>query len=284
MDKCYLCGIEAGQTLLQEGIHKKFGIVKVCRKCFHKEKIPIIEKKDVNMNEVNTRLTVRERLSRMAHIDMEKHESRKIKPAQEDVHLKDLVEQNFKKEVEIGPKHFDDLVDNFNWIIMRKRRAMKLTRSELAEKIKEQQIVIEALEGGSLPRDYLSLVKKVENYLGVRLLKRTDEVKPEEIAVESKVPSGILIEDLKNKTTERKNWFFGRKKKEDIFENANYEETLEPEDIDLEKIQEISGVPEDKVNDFAASENKESDGLETSEKNLDELTDDEINDLIWGKK
>jgi ribosome-binding protein aMBF1 (putative translation factor) len=268
MDKCYLCGIEDGQTLLHEGIHKKFGIVKVCRKCFHRDKIPLIEKKDINLEEINTRESVRERLSRMAHVDVKKQSVREIKPVQEDVHLQDLVEKNFKKEIEEGPRTFDDLVDHFNWVIMRKRRAMKLTRTAFADAIKEQPIVVEALEEGSLPRNYVPLIKKVENYLGVKLLKRIAPIQPEEFANESKVPSGILIEDLKDKTSEKRNWFFGRKKIEEE------DEKIDPDKLDLKKIEEISGVPE----------KKETDGLEISEKALDELSDDEINDLIWGKK
>ncbi|HKL23515.1 MAG TPA: hypothetical protein VJ895_02070 [Candidatus Nanoarchaeia archaeon] len=268
MDKCYLCGIEDGQTLLHEGIHKKFGIVKVCRKCFHRDKIPLIEKKEINLEEINTRESVRERLSRMAHVDVKKQNVQDIKPVKENVHLQDLVEKNFKKDIEEGPRSFDDLVDHFNWVIMRKRRSRKLTRTALAEAIKEQPIVVEALEEGNLPRNYIPLIKKVENYLGVKLFKRVSSISPEEFANESKVPSGILIEDLKDKTSERRNWFFGRKKSEEE------DETIDPEKIDLKKVEEISGKPE----------KKKGENLETSEKSLDELSDDEINDLIWGKK
>lgn len=254
MDKCYLCGVESVYALLHEGIHKKFGIVKVCHKCYDKGKIPLIEKKEIDMNEINKRLSVRERLSRMAHVDVKKEEVKEIKPSQNDVHLKDLVEENFKKELEIGPKHFDDLVDNFNWVVMRKRRIMKLTRAELAKAVMEQPIVIESLEGGNLPRDYVALIKKIENYLGIRLLKKTSEIKPEEIIVESKVPSGILISDLKEKTEERKSWLFGKQKKEELY---NEDEVLEPEEVEEKEV---------------------------SDKSLDELSDEEINDLIWGRK
>jgi ribosome-binding protein aMBF1 (putative translation factor) len=269
MDKCYLCGIEDGKTLLYEGIHKKFGIVKVCRKCYHRDKIPLIQKKDLNIDEIDRQESVRERLSRMAHVNVFKKETRKIEPTQEDIHLQNLIEKNVRKEIEEGPKTFDDLVNHFNWVIMRKRRSMKLTRTAFADAIKEQPIVIEALEEGNLPKNYVPLIKKVENYLGVKLLKRVAPIQPEEFVNESKVPSGTLIEDLKNKTPERKNWFFGKKKTEEVEEGV-----LNPEEISLEKIEEISGKPEKK-------ENK---NLETSKKSLNELNGDEINDLIWGKK
>ena len=254
MDKCYLCGVESVHALLHEGIHKKFGIVHVCHKCYSKDKMPLIEKKEIDMNEINKRGSVRERLSRMANVDMKKEEVKKIKPSQDDVNLKDLIEKNFKKEIEIGPQYFDNLVDNFNWVVMRKRRIMKLTRGELADAVMEQPLVIEALEGGNLPKDYSILIKKIENYLGIRLLKKNGEVKPEEIMVESKIPSGILISDLKKKTEEKKSWLFGRQKKEELY---NEEEILEPEEVEEEKIEN---------------------------KSLDELSDEEINDLIWGRK
>ncbi len=261
MAKCYLCGIESGEVLLYEGIHKKFGIVNICNKCYAKNIIPLIEKKEINMDEINKRVSVRERLSRMAHVDVKREEVKEIKISNDDVHLKDLVEKNFKKDIEIGPRHFNDLVDNFNWVVMRKRRNMKLTRSELADAVMEQPIVIESLEGGNLPKDYVLLIKKIENYLGIRLLKKSGEVKPEEILVESRIPSGILIEDLKKKTEEKKRWLFGRQKKEELH---NEEEVLEPE---------------------ASIENNETPQEENLEnKSLDELSDEEINDLIWGKK
>lgn len=254
MAKCYLCGLDSTEVLLHEGIHKKFGIVNICHKCYAKNIIPLIEKKNVNMDEINKRVSVRERLSRMAHVDVKREEVKEIKPSQEDVHLKDLIEKNFKKEIEVAPKHFDDLVDNFNWVVMRKRRTMKLTRSELADAVMEPPIVIEALEGGNLPQDYVTLIKKIENYLGIRLLKKNSGIKPEEILVESRIPSGILIEDLKKKTEEKKGWLFKRQKKEELY---GEEEVVEPEEVEEKDV---------------------------SEKSLGELSDDEINDLIWGRK
>jgi hypothetical protein len=167
--------------------------------------------------------------------------------------------------LEIGPKHFDDLVDNFNWVIMRKRRVMKLTRTELANAVMEPPIVIESLEGGSLPRDYVALIKKIENYLGIRLLKRTEEIKPEEIIVESRVPSGILISEIKKKTEEKKNWLFGRHNKEELY----------GDDLDSKEVKE--DFEESKSFDYFEKENVEN-------KPLDQLSDDDINDLIWGRK
>jgi hypothetical protein len=147
---------------------------------------------------------------------------------------------------------------------------MKLTRTAFANAIKEQPIVVEALEEGNLPKNYVPLIKKVENYLGIRLLKRVAPIQPEEFANESRVPSGILIEDLKNKTPEKRNWFFGKKKLEEDEKKEN-EKILDSEKINLKKVEEIP-------------EKKEENELESSEKTLDELSDDEINDLIWGRK
>ena len=158
MIECSLCGISVGSSEVYKGIHKERGVVNICHKCYLKKRVPLIEKKEIDWNEVDKRGTVRDRLSRMAKVNVEKTRiatKRFEKP--EDVELKDIVEKSVRKEVEIGPRSYDDLVDNFNWAIMRKRRSKKMSRSELAQEVKESPIIIESLEKGVLPRDYILL-------------------------------------------------------------------------------------------------------------------------------
>lgn len=262
MNKCYLCGITEEETFLYKGIHKEIGFVGVCRKCYFKDRMPLIEDKEVDWEKVNKRVTVRDRLTRMAKLEVvEKEEVKPVKINPEDIGLKNLVEKNVEKEISEGVKEPEDLIDNFHWVIMRKRRSMKLSRSELADKVLEQPVIIESLEKGVLPRDYILLVKKIENSLGVRLFKEKKRIiVPEELAVESKIPSGTLISELKENAKKRDLFFEDKKPSQD---------EINPEDINLEKIEEISGVPEEVP--------------KKEKKNLDELSDEDINDLIWGK-
>jgi len=128
MKECYLCGISEEKTFLYEGIHRVKGIVNVCRKCYFRDKIPLLDKKEVNIETINSRESVRDRLSKIAHVSVEKNvvfkEPKKFHQSYENIHLQDLVEKNFKKEVLAGIKSPPDLIDNFHWVIMRKRRSL----------------------------------------------------------------------------------------------------------------------------------------------------------------
>ena len=265
MNECYACGISEDKAVLYEGIHRSFGVVKVCRKCYFKEKLPLVEKKSVDLEEIQRRPTVRERLSAMAGLKVRKEDEvpKRHVFTPEDVGLKDIVDKNLKNSLEAGPKDNEDLIDNWNWVIMRKRRALKLSYSQLGEIIQEQPVILEALEKGKLPRGHIPLIKKLENYLQTRLFKDQKVVGSEGIMIESKVPSGMSIADLKEKTRERK-----RYEEERVFDD---QQDLNIKDFNLEKVKEITGEPEDSMK-------------KSKDKGLDELTDEEINDLIFGRK
>ena len=290
MGECYLCGVSEEKALLYEGIHKSHGIVKVCRKCYFKDRIPFIDKKELNLEKINTRESVRERLSKIARVKLEKKEEKRSSSNPEDVNLRELVEKNFKKEVTEGIKFPPDLIDNFNWIVMRKRRALKITKEKLALAVMVPAIAIESLEKGVLPKDYKPLIKKVEGYLRLNLFKES-EMDHQNIISESKIPTGILIEDLKKKA---------EKDKESYIDVAN---------LSLEKINEVYGVPaklevklenrekpkeekKEKKNGFVFKvrrffskkpEKNEWDGKKEELKNKKDLSDEEIKKLVWGK-
>ena len=274
MVECSLCGISGESRDFYKGIHKGVGIVTICPKCYRKERIPLIEKKEINWEEVDKKGTVRERLSRIANVNVDNTsiaERRFSSP--ENVKLNDLVEKGIKKEIEVGPRTYEDLIDNFNWAIMRKRRSKKISRTELAEELKESPIIIESLEKGVLPRDYVLLIKKIEDYLGLNLIKekKRERISSQRIISESKFPTGIKIADLKEKSKlERdvedkvlnevveENKQSGRTKGDELIEDS-----LSLEEINLDKIKEVVGEPLD---------------------DKEELSDEDIGDLIWGKK
>ncbi|PJE81725.1 hypothetical protein COU58_00900 [Candidatus Pacearchaeota archaeon CG10_big_fil_rev_8_21_14_0_10_32_42] len=279
MRECYLCGILEDKSVLYKGIHKSRGIVNVCRKCFFKDRIPLIDKKEENFVKINERESVRERLSRMAHVNVKKREEKKIPYHFEDVHLKDIVEKNFKKDV-VVTKNPPELIDNFHWVVMRKRRSLKLSKENLAESIKEPFIAIESLEKGILSKDYKLLIKKVEGFLGIILFKEKD-LDHNDIITESKVPTGILIEDLKKKA---------EKDKESYIDVSN---------ISLEKINEVYGIPkeqekkEEKKEEkkgfsvkrfFQNSSDKQEEFRKKEEfKDKKDIGDEDISKLVWGR-
>lgn len=261
MKECYLCGATENEAVLYEGIYKSSGIVHVCRKCYFKEKIPLIQKKEVGNESINSRESVRERLSRMAHVSVPRHEEKKISPGEVDIHLKDLIEKNFKKEVIPSTNKPEDLVDNFNWIIMRKRRSMKISKEKLAEVLYEPLIAIESLEKGVLPRDYKPLIKKIEGYLGINLSKSGRSLDHSDIIAESKVPTGILVSEMRKKAEEKK------------------EEYLDASNLSLDKINEVYGIPEEET----IREEERGKVPEKKGHDKEELTDEDISDLVWGR-
>ena len=280
MKECYLCGVSEEKALLYEGIHKSYGIVGVCRKCYFKDKFPLVEKKSVNPEDVASRGSVRERLMKMAHVRLEKAPEKRMAPSFENITLRDIVEKNFKKEAIMPPKPPEDLIENFHWVVMRKRRSMKITKEHLAEKTKEPLIAIESLEKGIVPREYKPLIKKVEGVLGIRLLKNKD-IDHNDIINESKVPTGVLIQDIQEKA----------KKEEDSY--------IDLANLSLDKINEIYGVPPQELKEEPEREEepeseyfrfrnpfkrkKEEKKFEEKREILKEdLTDEEVSKIVWG--
>lgn len=295
-----MCGISEDKSILYEGVHKSKGFVSVCRKCYFRERIPIVDKKDVNLERINDRGSVRERLSKIAGIKVEKKEERRPEKRPEDVTLRDIVERNFKSEARDPSKTPEDLIENFNWVVMRKRRSFKITKEKLAEELKEPLIAIESLEKGVLPKDYKTLIKKVEGRLEIRLFKERN-IDHNDILVESKLPSGILIEDLKKKTQRDKENYIdisnlSLDKINEVYGVPAVIETKEEKSKEIVKEKPSESIKEEKKEEYFTFKNpfkglfskKPSEKLKNSPtigdlKDKKDLTDEEISKLVWGK-
>jgi len=253
MKACYRCGITEDKALLYEGI-SVVEIVHICRKCFCERKIPLIDTKDIDMAQVNRRESVRERLTNMA--GLKDHPVPEKKKVVESEDLKKIVEENFKKDVPEEPMIYDQLRDHFHWVIMRKRRGMKLTQSEFAKKIFEPVVVVEHLERGILPKDYLALIRKVEGFFDIKLFKEGERrFVPSLLANESKISSGLKISDLKE----------GRFEPE-----FNSDDEVDIDELDLKELEKVVGKPLEKVEKRNSKKDKE-------------LSEEEIRKLIFRK-
>ena len=271
MRECYFCGISEERAILYEVIGKE-GVIPVCRKCYFKEnEMPVVERKDPN---VVPHATVRERLAKMNHMQVEKEVPKAPRGTLHDVSLNDLIEKNYRKnlsEVKVDPS---DLVSNFHWVVMRKRRHYKISQKDLAERVCEPTVAIEFLEKGILPQDYENLVRKVEEVLKIQLFKEPKKVfNPALLAQESKVPSDLTVGDLK------KEGFFSR-----LFKKKKKEEVPEQEEVEKKEgeSEEVEKTPEGKLietGDVKASKEEP----KTAPVKRD-LSQKEINDLIFSKK
>ena len=116
--------------------------------------------------------------------------------------LKKIVDKNLDESLklkEATPRA--DLVENFHWVITRFRRLKKLTQEDFAREISEPLHAVKLAEKGVLPdiNDY-RFIRKIENYLGIILIK-DDAAKPErhiepekkEVEIETQPSSPIKI-------------------------------------------------------------------------------------------
>lgn len=228
MKKCYLCGASEEGAFLYEGVSKE-GFVHVCRKCYLRNEIPLVETKNLEKG-FEKKMSVRERLMNLSGMKRPKEDKSSIEKLgeAEEVTLKDLIEKNFKKDLPKDKKEYLDLIENFHWVIMRKRRMQKLTQEQFAKKIFEPLIVVEHLEKGILPKNYYNLIKKVESALGIGFFKEQSltRLDSNSLVSESKVSTGITISDLKG-----------------LHEEKVGQPEIDPEELSLEKVEELVGKP-----------------------------------------
>jgi len=181
--KCNRCGKSVEDVRLFDAIGRE-EIIKMCEECATIEGVPIIRRPNTNqLKNSEKTYTVRERLSKAAGL-LDKIPKDKIRVTNEEKHiskdltLDDLREVKKRKKAETPIKRVNEpypqLVDNFNWIISRARVSKKITRKQIAKDIGESEIAIKMAETGDLPEDWPVLIKKIERYFDIKLIKEED--------------------------------------------------------------------------------------------------------------
>ena len=242
-DACFKCGVLGTKVRLSDAILPE-GIVKICNACASKEKIPVVRPPtDFQIRESEKEpLRFRERVKKFEQTRITENELLR----RQDTTLKDIVDRNFERRVkeQETSKPVLDVVENFNWIILRARRAKKMTQTQLAKEISESGAAIKLAEQGVLPNDDYRLVNKLENYLGVRLMKKevADRIQqmPRQLDFDLPTLKSLTIADLremrksKDKSKEEKPEF----NKENISEKdrADYEQDREMTEEEVDEI------------------------------------------------
>ena len=90
------------------------------------------------------------------------------RPSAKEQH-KQYIKQQAKKEEKI-----ELLAEDYAEIIKKKRESMGLTQKDFAGRINEKEIIIHKIETGAF-NPPLPLVKKLERFLGIRLLEQHEE-------------------------------------------------------------------------------------------------------------
>ncbi len=104
-----------------------------------------------------------------------------------------------------------DLIDNFHWEILKKRKEKGITRKQFASDLNVSEEEVKMIENGRLPRNDFVLISKIQSYFGINLRKDgKDFVKP----------AREMVEKKKENTNEE-----GEKESEDI-EIVNDEDDL----------------------------------------------------------
>ena len=161
--ECSKCGVSDSLAPLYDTISPR-GIVKLCKRCAIVEGLPTLKK--VTPEEEAAKFS-RDSNSRFSGPGTS---SQFLKTQnQEDITLRDLVDQNFRKNFKEDLEFKKRLVDNFNWVMMRARRSRKMTQKQLAEALRVSEVLIKTLEYGLVPEKSQDLIIRIENYLMINL-------------------------------------------------------------------------------------------------------------------
>ncbi|MFH1787426.1 MAG: hypothetical protein ABH811_01400 [archaeon] len=282
---CYICGKECE---LFEVICAK-GFVNVCKNCSSDEDLPIVKKpNDFNLRESEKRPTVYERLSTASGIFKRTPENLVLK--KQETTLRSLVDKNFESKIKDTRPRID-LVDNFHWIIMRIRRLKKITHEQLADKIGEPIMAIKMAEKGIVPEGY-SLIRKLENYLNVKLIK--DEFAPRETRPIEVVkneflgkPDEVFKEDNSKTLTIADLQEMKKKKERNIFEEGVEEEFVfnkeakedKPEFVKVENTPSNSVIGKRVVKGDSQSISQK----KTNNKYNDDISKEDIDKILFGR-
>ncbi len=162
MENCFRCGQEEDEVRLFDGISVT-DPVKVCEKCALLEGMPIVKVPSVDQLKSSERKDyVYKRLRRMTGGG----EASPKKSIFEE--LRDAEERGKISKISTKPLN---LVKNYHWIIQHERRHKGLSQKQLADLIGESEMAIKMIERDSLPEEALSVIKKLQQFFRVRLIK-----------------------------------------------------------------------------------------------------------------
>ena len=141
-------------------------VVNACRTCALREGMPIVKKAtQEQVDAANVHYSVRERMERMSN----------RKPTiirEQAITHKNLARLNFPT---VRQDH-EDLVENYDWTLRTARRRKKLSIAQLALTSGLVPEDIQKLESGQLVKNLEPIATRLENTLGIVLLKKTSRL------------------------------------------------------------------------------------------------------------
>ncbi len=215
MTWCAKCGVSGDKENLFPAISNK-GIVKVCKKCASNEGWPIIKRpedsyqkrssvpvqpllsRDMPVRMGRDSKSMFDRLTRISGVVMAEKKQENPQTIRQNQVLRDMANRNFESKMIKEKGDSSDLIDNFNWAIMRARRAMHFSPQQLAEAIGEPEIAIKRAEQGILPGNGIFLIRKIENHLKIHLFKgNAPNISSQELKFDGRNSMNFTLSDLK---------------------------------------------------------------------------------------
>ncbi|MCH7850526.1 MAG: hypothetical protein IH845_02680 [Nanoarchaeota archaeon] len=160
--RCAICKKEEDVIELFEGILGA-GMIRICKPCSLNEGIPTIQKPSISqLAKADERYSVRERMEKMSGVND------KTELSDEQVFL-----QGNLAKLRAPPKKEtnENVVDDYSWNVTIARRRRKLSTGQLAKATDIDYKIIQGIEKGRIPKDYVMIFSLLEKFLKVRLLK-----------------------------------------------------------------------------------------------------------------
>lgn len=165
MEKCARCRIRADQVKLFDVIYEG-RLTLLCERCSIIENIPLISTPSSNqLKESERGIGVYERMRKLAGLDTFSKKPETIFRSEK------LKELDNHPELERPEKKSIDLIDHFHWEIMKTRRRKGYSQEQLANILQEPVYYIESLERGVIPDNSETIIKKLEQFLQIKIRK-----------------------------------------------------------------------------------------------------------------
>lgn len=154
VEKCYRCQVSENAVKLYDAIYEG-EMSRLCERCSIIENVPIIKKP------TSDQLKQAEK----SRPQVSKIQDEKFIPKQK------LMELNKNPKLENPVNESLDLIEHFDWEIMKARRRKGLSQKQLAEALVESETAIQMLEKGQLVGNAETIITKLDQFFLIRLRK-----------------------------------------------------------------------------------------------------------------
>lgn len=246
---------EKSDVKLYDCILNGFPIL-LCNSCAELNDAIIIKKPSVSqIAESEKPYTVYERLGKA--LGMEKSDLEEMRKESDRKRVEQVAREMKRRAIEREEKIIK-LVDNFEKILNKERNFRGMTQKQLALAILEPETAINMLENGDIPEDAEKLLKKLEQFLRIRLIEEEPEEEKKEAPKEKEMENkSEWLEDPEKPFDLNQNITIGKLKE---IKEQKVEETIKQREENLKIhaeniVSEV--VSEDSGEDKEEKENKQ---------------------------